>query len=320
MKILITGGSGFIGTNAVKHFRKISDVLNVDIATPKDEEDLDVWKRIDITDSNEVIKEICEFCPDYILHLAARTDLDGESIDDYSANTIGVRNILESAQKLPNLKKVIIASSMLVCEPGYIPKSQKDYAPTTMYGKSKIETENITWSANLKCDWCLIRPSSIWGEYFGVPYRNFFDMVLAKKYFHIGHRGCTKTYGYVGNAIYEIECLLFSQTHDNDNKVFYVGDYEPTNIEEWADEISIQVYGRRMPHIPYLLVCCAAKFGDVLKKFGVHFPMTSFRLHNMTTNNIVPLDNTMKIAPQLPFSRREGIQRTLEWIHRVREI
>lgn len=36
------------------------------------------------------------------------------------------------------------------------------------------------------CDWCIIRPTSIWGPWFGVPYRNFFDMVMHRMYFQIG--------------------------------------------------------------------------------------------------------------------------------------
>ena len=315
-RIVITGGSGFIGTNVLQNFVSKYEVINIDIIPPKDKDKTDLWCKCDITDYNQVEKIILDFRPDYIVHLAARTDLNGKTLADYKANTVGVENIIKVAKKLENLKKLIITSSMLVCKPGYIPKNQKDYAPTTIYGESKIETEKITWnlSSDLKCDWCIIRPSSIWGEYFEIPYKKFFDMVLAKKYFHIGRKGCTKTYGYVGNAVYQIERILFSSTGDIDNKVFYIGDYIPTNIEEWADEISLEAFGKRIFHMPYWILKCAAIFGDFLKVFQVNFPMTSFRLKNMITNNIVPLQNTEEIAPKLPFDRIDGIKRTLKWI------
>lgn len=317
-KILITGGSGFIGTNLVQYLSKEFTVLNLDIKAPKEPSHKQYWTPVDINKIEQVKSAIIGFNPDYIIHLAARTDLDGKTVEDYKANTIGVKNILLSAKELQTLKKIIITSSMLVCKPGYIPNNQKDYAPTTAYGESKVETENITWEmfSDLKCDWCLIRPSSIWGEYFDVPYRNFFDMVLSKKYFHIGNKSCTKTYGYVGNAVYEIEQLLFHDTINVDNKVFYIGDYIPTNIEDWANEISVEAYGKKIIHMSYVLLKCAAIFGDLLSIFHIHFPMTTFRLHNMTTNNIVPLENTKEIAPNLPFSRQDGIKRTLLWLQK----
>ena len=313
-KILVTGGSGFIGTNVVRHFCENFDVLNLDANAPKNAEDKPLWRKVDITDLDSVRAAVLQYNPDYILHLAARTDLEGKTLGDYSANTDGVKNILAAAKELPGLKKIIVTSSMLVCRPGYIPAHQCDYSPTTMYGRSKIETEKLTWSAGIQCDWCLIRPSSIWGEFFGVPYRNFFDMVLARRYFHIGRKGCTKTYGYIGNAVHEIEKLLFAPTGDSDNKVFYIGDYEPTNIETWADEIACEAYGGKVRRLPMALVWALAKAGDLLGMAGVRFPMTSFRLHNMTTNNIVPLSNTEKIVGPLPYSRIEGVRRTLEWM------
>ena len=57
-------------------------------------------------------------------------------------------------------------------------------------------------------------------------------------YFHIGHIKCHKTYGYIGNAIYQIEQLLFNETPDENNKVFYIGDEPAYEINEWADEIA----------------------------------------------------------------------------------
>lgn len=313
MKIVITGASGFIGTNLLEDLCKTFDVINIDFKAPKCEEHKKYWKNIDITEY-EVLKEAVEaFSPDYIVHLAARTDLDGKTLRDYSANTVGVENILRVANELPNLKKIIITSSMLVCKAGYMPKDQHDYKPTTVYGESKVRTEEITWAKPPKCDWAIVRPTSIWGPWFGVPYRNFFDMVKAKMYFHIGHRSCSKTYGYVENAVYQIKQILFNETPDADNKVFYLGDKPAIYIEEWADQIAAQL-GHKVVRFPYWLIKCAALCGDILGKLGIHFPMTSFRLKNMTTDNIVNVDNTYQIAPEPPIDRMEGIRRTLKWM------
>jgi nucleoside-diphosphate-sugar epimerase len=313
-KILITGASGFIGTNLLEYFRNLDfDVVNLDILPPRNKEHLSYWIKTDILDFGDLVNKFNKFDPDYIVHLAARTDLDGKSIEDYSANTQGVKNVLTASCKLSNLKKIIITSSMLVCKAGYSPQDMFDYNPTTIYGQSKVETEKVVWSNPPTCDWAIIRPTSIWGPWFAIPYRNFFDLLINRKYFHIGNKSCTKTYGYVGNAVYQIEKILFSDTSNSDNKVFYIGDENPTNIEEWADEIAEEL-NYKLVKLPYCIIRIAAIFGDVLKKIGVNFPMTSFRLKNMTTNNILNVSNTIKLAPDSPFSRKDSVRKTLLWL------
>lgn len=76
-------------------------------------------------------------------------------------------------------------------------KNQHDYCPHTKYGESKVETEIRVWMIHLIVTGALSGLTSIWGPWFGVPYRNFFDMVMRRMYFHIGHIKCHKTYGYI---------------------------------------------------------------------------------------------------------------------------
>lgn len=310
-KLVVTGCSGFIGTNVMLAMKDKYEVLGLDKVPPRSF--ILNWQQVDLLNYDELNRVINSFSPDYIIHLAARTDLGGATLNDYNANIEGVENIVKVAEGLPNLKKILVTSSMLVCRTGYYPKNQFDYLPTTFYGKSKVKTEKIMWDSKLRCDWAILRPTSIWGPWFGVPYRNFFDMVMAHTYFHIGHKGCTKTYGYIGNVVYQIENILSNDTTDRNNKVFYLGDYEPYNIEEWANEIAEQL-GSKIIRMPFSLIKLAAWFGDALKLVHIGFPMTSFRLKNMTTDNIINLSNTKRIAPNLPFTRKEGIKETLRWM------
>lgn len=314
MKILITGASGFIGTNFLeKMILDGHNVLNIDFNKPKIKERINVWKNVDVVDYAVFEKAVLDFEPEYIVHFAARTDLDGKTLEDYKANTVGVENLMKTVKKLPNLKKVIITSSKFVTPNGYKIKDQFDYCPHTKYGESKVQTEKNVWANPPQCDWCIIRPTSIWGPFFGVPYRNFFDMVMRKMYFHIGHIKCHKTYGYIGNAVYQIEQLLFNETLDENNKVFYIGDEPAYEINEWADEIADQL-GFKVPTMPVWFVKCLAKFGDFLGLFGMHFPMQSFRFGNMTNDGINDMSNTYKIAPDAPYARLEGTIETLNWI------
>jgi nucleoside-diphosphate-sugar epimerase len=314
MKILVTGASGFIGTNLLEDLIcKGYEVCNIDFNKPKISERENLWKNVDITDFDSFEQAVLDFEPDYIVHLAARTDLDGKTLEDYSANVVGTENLMKIIHKIPNLKKVIITSSKFVTRNGYKIKNQHDYCPHTMYGKSKVETEKKVWENIPQCDWCIIRPTSIWGPWFGVPYRNFFDMVMHRMYFHIGTIKCHKTYGYIGNTIYQIEQLLFAQTTDENNKVFYIGDEPAYEINEWSDEIANEL-GFKVTTMPVWFVKALAKFGDFLGLFNIHFPMQSFRFKNMTNDGTNDMTNTFEIAKDMPYTRLEGTKATIEWI------
>lgn len=315
-RILITGGSGFIGSNLIEELLKQDDVelLNIDLEESPIEEFNAITKICDIRDRERLEIIIKDFNPTHIIHLAARTDLDGKTLDDYSSNTIGVKNLLDVANNLADVQKILITSSMLVCKSGYQPSGELDYCPNTVYGESKVETEKITRAANLKCDWAFLRPTSIWGPWFKVPYRNFFDMVMSRRYFHIGKKSCTKTYGYIGNSVYQIIQILNDTTICKSHKVFYIGD-KPTNIEDWANEIG-GTLGFKIPRLPFWTLKAAGYVGDFLKVFGYHFPMTSFRLKNMTTDNVLDLTVTNLVAPNPPYDRITGIKHTLDWLKR----
>lgn len=314
-KILVTGGSGFIGTNLISKLIKENKytICNFDLVEPKIKEHFSLWKKVDLENRKLLMESIMDFSPDYVVHLAARTDLHGIHLSDYSVNMDGVSNLLEALQCIASLKRVIFTSSMYVCEPGYIPKNFDDYAPHTIYGKSKVETEKRIKIADPSYIWSIIRPTSIWGPFFGEPYDKFFKIILSRLYLHLGTRACKKTYGYIENTIYQIESILTAKEKSVNKKVFYLGDYEPYNITEWANEIAANA-GITIPNVPFGLFIFLAKIGDILKRFGITFPVTSFRLKNMTTNNVHDLSLIYKIAPNLPVTRQEANKRTIKWI------
>lgn len=316
-KILVTGGSGFIGTNLIEELSFNNyDILNLDIQKPKIYEHTVNWKYCDINDYINLSNLINQFEPELVVHLAAVTDLnESKNISYYDTNIGGVKNLIKSLEKVNSLERVIFTSSMFVCKNGYNPKSDLDYCPDTLYGESKVKTEEIIRekSSSFNYKWCIIRPTSIWGPWFDVPYLNFFNILLNGNYFHPGNKSCTKTYGYVSNTVYQIISLLNARSHDFSNKTYYLGDYPPTNIEEWANEIG-QSVGIRIKKAPYFLFKLLALIGDMLNIIGISFPMTAFRLRNMTTDNEKNVASIHKIAPNIPYTRKEGIDKTIKWI------
>jgi nucleoside-diphosphate-sugar epimerase len=312
MKIIITGGSGFIGTNLVEHYLdKGVEVLNIDIKPPKINSYHSLWRQLDIRDLSGMQRAFMDFRPDAVMHMAARANLTGKTLEDYSTNTTGVENLCRVSAETPSVRKAVFASTMLVCEVGYQPKHETDYRPTTLYGQSKMVGEQIIRRSAKGFDWAIVRPTSIWGPWFGPTYRGFFDMLMKRRYVNFSGNMSVKTYGYIGNTVYQLDSILASDA--SNGRTLYIGDYEPTRIKTWAREIAKE-FDYRVPTVPRPLIWLAAKLGDWLQKAKIAFPMNSFRFKNMTTDNVLDLRNTAQIAPKTVFSRMEGNRLTIEWI------
>lgn len=318
-KIVVTGGSGFIGTNLISLLEKHKfQIFNYDISQPKNLRQIAYWHDIDILNKDLLISKLLLDKPDYIVHLAARTDLNEKNnINGYRVNIEGVRNLMEGAKQLNTLKKVIVASSMLVCKLGYIPKSFDDYDPNSLYGESKVLTEKIVKEYTL--NWTIVRPTSIWGPWFGEPYKNFFDLVMKGFYFNIpAEYASTKTYGFVENTVMQIFLLLMNEDVTVKQNYFYLGDIEPINITDWAIRIRKLNKQTKPITMPKWVLIFAAKIGDFLKfKLNFHrFPMNSFRYKNMTNDNIVnDLIRTVEVTKVGSNSNLDdGISKTLDWL------
>src|SRR5579884_1063088 len=154
MRTLVTGGSGFIGTNVVEHFATRSEQLvNLDVSPPRNKAHRRFWRQVDLRDANALRSAVRDFSPQIVVHLAARTDLEGRTIDDYAANTQG-ENLIAAIEGMSGVKRVIFASSRLVCRIGYQPRNDVDYCPTTVYGESKVAGETIVRRAASRIPGC----------------------------------------------------------------------------------------------------------------------------------------------------------------------
>ncbi len=318
MKILVTGGSGFIGTNFIEYIRGRDgfDILNLDIKSPILSEHIKNYENCDIMDYDKLEKVIMEFKPDFVVHLAAKTGAHSiKDIKEFAPNIKGVENLINALIKANSVKRVVFTSTLLVCKMGYIPKSDTDYKPTTAYGMSKVEGEKIVrnWK-ELPFKWTIIRPISVWGPYMGEPYYKFFLSIYNGWYFHIGSGHYRRSMGYVENIAHEIYSILMAPEHKINGKTFYVGDPEPTDLYEFAEEVRAELNAPKIKRIPLSLITIAAKVGDILKFFGwKNVPMSSFRLNNILTEYIFDLSPIINISDPLPYNRIDGIKRTVEW-------
>ena len=319
--ILITGGSGFIGTHLVQYYRdRGCKTVNLDIAPPLDPTQNDSWIRQDLLDRDGLIRCVREVSPTVVVHLAARTDLDeSASVDDYAINIEGVSNLIDAVEAAGSVDRLIITSSMLVCAVGYRPKSDDDYSVSTVYGHSKVMTEKITRERDPACTWTIVRPATIWGPYHEGLKNGFFRTVKKGLYLHPGNDSVIKSYGYVGNSVFQIRKLIEAEKSLVHRKTFYISD-PPADLRLWVDEVSRALVNRGVRVVPRWLMWIGAIFGDLALKMGIKsFPLTTFRLKNMTTENIVDVESVLRVTGSIPISMEQGVQETVRWLNRCKD-
>ena len=320
MKLLVTGGSGFIGVNAIEYFADQKwSVLNVDVRSPINPKLEQIpLRKIDILDRAGLIEAFRDFQPELVLHLAARTDCDEKTTveEGYRANTEGTANVLAAIKAAGTVQRCIITSSQFVCRPGYRPQNDGDYNPETVYGASKAISETLTREAKLECIWTIIRPTNIWGPWH-LRYRTQVWRTLRKGfYLHPGGAPVVRTYGYVGNVVRQIDRIFRLPAESVDGRTIYVGD-PPVNLIEWVNAFSRALRGREVNVIPRPLLQGLAAIGDGISAItGREFLLTSSRYRSMTTDYVTLVEESLALLGEdsRPFALSEGVDETVRWL------
>jgi GlcNAc-P-P-Und epimerase len=321
MKVLVTGSSGFIGGHlAVALALRGDQVLGLDIRTPAGRQAGVEFHQVDLLDASGLRKAIQSFAPEVILHLAARTDLaETEDLNGYAANIDGVQNLAAAIRAAPSVRRCICTSTQLVCRMGYQPRHERDFCPTTLYGASKVQTEEI-WREEDGggVEWCLVRPTTIWGPGMYAHYLTLFRMIRDGWYFHVGSGPTWKSYGYVGNTVAQYLKLADVPSEQIHRRILYLADYEPLALEAWTEEFQRAMDAPPIKRLPRGLAVAGARVGDVVNRLGVtRFPFNSFRLSNVITHHRVDLTPTEAVCGSLPYSVAEGVAATVGWLNQI---
>jgi GlcNAc-P-P-Und epimerase len=314
MKILVTGGSGFIGTNLIDTLlEKSIQFINLDITPPRKSSHQPYWQNCDILDFDLTMRSFEQFLPTHIIHLAARTDTLSNRLDDYKVNTEGTTNILRCIKATSTSQRVIITSSQFTYAPPGLPKNDEDYKPIGAYGISKVTSEKATRSAELNCVWTITRPTNIWGPWHPRYPKEFWLVLKKGLYIHPSGRQAIRSYGYVKNIVYQILKILEAPSALVDKKVYYLGDL-PISLLEWVNGFSIAITGKPARMIPGWLLKSLAAIGTMLGLVGFRFPITLSRFRSMTEDYFSPIEPTITLFGPPPYSLEDGIKETVDWL------
>lgn len=149
MKILVTGGAGFIGSHIVDNLIENNyEVIIIDNLSTGNKKVINSKAKLYIADIREDINSIFEKeKPEIVIHTAAQVMLRKsieEPIFDATTNILGTINVLEACRK-NNIKKIIYTSTggARFGEPKYLPVNEKhELKPTSPYGISKHTAEH----------------------------------------------------------------------------------------------------------------------------------------------------------------------------------
>ena len=168
MKIIVTGGLGFIGSALIRYLinKTNNKILNIDILSkvsmPEALEGLNKSKnykflKLNIVNKVKIENAITKFSPDLVFHLAAESHVDNSitsPLDFIKSNIVGTFNLLESCRKylkrkpskLTKFRLIHISTdevygSLKIKQKAFDEKSQ--YQPNSPYSASKASSDHL---------------------------------------------------------------------------------------------------------------------------------------------------------------------------------
>ncbi len=312
--VLVTGGSGFIGTHLVAALLDAgAKVINLDINPPVLAEQASCWVKCDLADLAAVHSLVAREQPALIYNLAAHARLDG-TYEDMRINVEGVKNIFAAVETLPNMPLVIQASTMVVAGAGTGNFDPKIFEPQFgLYAQSKVEAEKFMHALPARYRWSIVRPSVIWGPYHSSLPNQAWRFIRQRVYLHPAGFDVVRSYGYVENIVHQIMRLAELDAALVEGQTYYVGD-APLPSAQWLDAFGMALTGKPVRRVPKWLLRAVAYAGEFSKTLGGPSPINLGRLARMTTDFPIPMEPTFALMGPPRYSLQEGVERTVRWL------
>lgn len=294
--ILITGGSGFLGSSIVHEILEETSPLKVkelrifDLIPMKAPGD----KRTrfilgDVRDRNAVI-DACKGV-DLVIHAAAIVDWGTKSTEEImSVNFKGTQHVIEACT-VNQVRALLYTSSLDVLHDGKPLVDVNEETPyperhSTSYCESKYLGEKSVIAANgesLKT--CVLRPSDIYGE--GDPYHvgSLINMAKGGFYVRLGNGRSRCQHVYVGNMAHAhvlASAALLKGNRKVEGQAYFLTDGPPTNFFTFFDAIvrgaGYRIWPRNvwLPRwFAYSLGCISESIAFLVRPLKRYYPKMS---------------------------------------------
>ena len=251
MKILVTGGAGFIGSNIVDELieqkHKVVIVDNLATGNIKNVNKKAKFYKVSVCDKKKIDEIFKKEKIDVVIHHAAQLDVRKSVIDpcfDADVNIKGALNILEAC-KNTKVKKIIFASSggTIYGECGAKAPDEKAFAnPLSPYGVAKLSVEHYikTYNSLYGLKYTILRYANVYGPRqdtngeAGVVAIFIGKMSQNKEIFIFGNGKQLRDYVYVKDVV---SANIKSLTKGN-NEVINIGTNKTTTVTKLAQELS----------------------------------------------------------------------------------
>ncbi len=284
-RILVTGGTGFIGRHLIDRLVKNYEVVAIVRDPSYNRADIKVIHG-DITDPDCINNAIHNI--DAVVHLAAILDPFDKDIVKINVNS--TKNIVDAANMF-YVKKIILISSENVL-----------YNFDDMYSGTKRIAEKLVKTFD---DYLIIRPTLVYGRYDERYVKKLLDII--KKYNVVPIPGNGKKLFqpvFVEDVVKSIENGL---KYDIQGEYVIAG---PSKIsyDEFAEGVLKELnINKLLVHIPTILLKLVNSFNKRMKKPKFGF----FQVKSLEIDKIYDISKTVQIFRYKPTSFKIGIKKTI---------
>ena len=317
MKIAITGGAGFIGTQLAKLLKSDGHEL-VLIDLKKSESFPDDSIIADIRDLDTLTKALEG--ADAIYHLAAEHRDDVTPLSLYTdVNVTGGQNVIEAA-KANGIKKIIFTSSVAVYPlvPADLKKGSSEEhppAPFNPYGQSKCDSEKTFeyWASQDPArSLTIIRLVATFGPGNRGNIFTLINQIASGKFIMIGDGKNCKSIAYVGNVAAFLHHALGFKAGAH---LYNYADKPDINMRDFVASIRKALGYRGLgPQMSYALGLLGGSVFDVAAKVtGKKFPISIIRIKKFCADTIVNADKLKEETGfKAPYSLHDGLEEMIE--------
>ena len=317
MKIVLIGGSGFVGTRLIDLLNKDKDkeykLKNIDLLPSHFFNDITVIG--DVRDEEKISSELKE--ADLVVLLAAqhRDDVTPVSLY-YDTNVKGMEVTLRAMEK-NKVKRLIFFSSVAIYGINKInPDETHSADPFNHYGKSKWEAEKVLkkwWESHPDWNINVVRPTVICGERNRGNVYNLLRQISSGKFLMVGKGKNSKSMAYVGNVVAFVKFLI--ENYKQGYNVFNYIDKPDKNMNELVILVN-KILNRKAPkvHFPYWLGMLGGYGFDLLAKVtGKKLAISSVRVKKFCATTSFDSLKAYSTGFIPPFTVDEGLKRTIEF-------